>query len=316
VKTKIKVVKTASELKTALQLGVFSSKNPSMPSENIRAKKKLEDLDNNKSKRIIAFAAVAVQSICKLRLPNDDEKLAYKVDQKLSNNENSHYNINLFDNLKALATRLPQQSLQRLALLAPACETLKKEKLRDELGIESRPIISGRSHLRYMKEGNVICPPVRSSALYDDQYVIRAVDYILSETNVQHVSWGTKRIIIGNKEVIFPRLIRRRIIQQILMGYIDLYPHDQRIGNTSFKIVAKSITCHDQKAKSAVDYVSGILLYDNFILMRRICATADASDELLKVWNALEAFLKGPYDDHAGKCCVTESVFCLTSSSS
>jgi hypothetical protein len=50
--------------------------------------------------------------------------------------------------------------------------------------------------------------------------------------------------------------------------------------------------------------------------MRRICATADASDELLKVRNALEAFLKGPYNDHAGKCCVPESVFCLTSSSS
>jgi hypothetical protein len=127
VKTKIKVVKTVSELKIALQLGVFSSKNPNMPSENIRAEKKLEDLDNNQPKRIIAFAAVAVQSICKLLLPNDDEKLAYKVAQKLSNNENSHYNIDLFDNLMALATRLPQQSLQRLALIAPACETFKED---------------------------------------------------------------------------------------------------------------------------------------------------------------------------------------------
>jgi hypothetical protein len=167
-----------------------------------------------------------------------------------------------------------------------------------------------------MKEGNVICPPVRSSARYDDQCVRRAVYYIISEKNVHHISWGTKRIIIGNKEVIFPRLIRRQIIQQILMGYIDLYPHDQRIGNTSFKIVAKSITCHNQKAKNAVDYVSGILIYDNFILIRRICATADASDKLLKVLNALEAFLEGPYNDHAGKYCVTESVLCLTLSSS
>jgi hypothetical protein len=100
-------VKTVSELKTALHLGVFSSKNPNMPSEKIRAEKNLEDLDNSQSKISIAFAAVAVQSICKLLLPNDDEKLAYKVAQKLSNNENSHYNIDLFDNLKALATRLP-----------------------------------------------------------------------------------------------------------------------------------------------------------------------------------------------------------------
>jgi hypothetical protein len=297
--TKIKVVTTASELKSALKHDIVSSKNHNMPSEKIRVEKRLDDIDKYQSKRIIAFAAVAVQSIYKLLLPNDDEKLAEDFFQKLSNNDKSHSKSALFDNLKELEARLPPKSLQRFALLAPACETFKEEKLRHEFGIVKKQIISSQLHFRFMKEGNAILPQVRLVVRYDEQCVRRAVDYIFSDINVQHVSWGTKRIIIVKKEVIFPRLIRLRNVHHLLMGYIDLYPKDQRIGNTSFKLVAKSITCNDQKEKNAVDYLSGILLYGNFMLMHRICANTDAFDELLKVLNALDAFLKGPYDDRA-----------------
>lgn len=64
-----------------------------------------------------------------------------------------------------------------------------------------------------------------------------------------------------------------------------------RIGNTSFKKVVKALTTQDQKARKAIDYVSGRLMYDNFDLIRKILSQSDDADDLKLLANSLEASL-------------------------
>ena len=55
----------------------------------------------------------------------------------------------------------------------------------------------------------------------------------------------------------------------MLADYKMQFPNKESwVGHTSFRSMEKAITQKDMKAKTAVDYVSGTLLYDNleFIL--------------------------------------------------
>ena len=102
----------------------------------------------------------------------------------------------------------------------------------------------------------------------------------------------------------------------MLRDFIEMYPDKKdRVGNTSFKKIAKALTSHDQKARKAVDYVSGNLLYDNFEMLRRIvrCSNSDC-DALLRLVNFLEAFMKKEYEEHVNQCDVTETKFSLSES--
>ena len=68
----------------------------------------------------------------------------------------------------------------------------------------------------------------------------------------------------------------------MLRDYIDYFPlKESRIGNTSFKKIVKVLITQDQKARKAVDYVSGRLMYDNFDLIRRILMRCDDADNLI-----------------------------------
>jgi hypothetical protein len=53
-------------------------------------------------------------------------------------------------------------------------------------------------------------------------------------------------------------------MSHILRSHVESFSGIDRIGFTSFKRIVKVLTNHDQKANTAVGYVSGLLLYDNF----------------------------------------------------
>ena len=75
----------------------------------------------------------------------------------------------------------------------------------------------------------------------------------------------------------FPKLVRKRIVKKIWMDYVQLFPEKpDRLCMESFRKVAKVLTTMDMKAKLAVDYVSGILLYDNFNMLRTIAKTVNS----------------------------------------
>ena len=75
------------------------------------------------------------------------------------------------------------------------------------------------------------------------------------------------------------------------------------------------MTSQYQKAKQAVDYASGILLYDNFDMIRRVVQKIKKTDDLIKLTNALEAFVKRIFEHHVTNCDITKTNFSLEGTS-
>ena len=85
-----------------------------------------------------------------------------------------------------------------------------------------------------------------------------------------------------------------------------------RIGNESFRKLCMAITNHDQKAKQAIDYVAGLLLHDNFDLITKIIRSKEKESEaqqLEKLVNTLDAYLKGRFENHLGTSCFAKPSF-------
>lgn len=106
------------------------------------------------------------------------------------------------------------------------------------------------------------------------------------------------------------------MVKYMLRDFIEYYPFRvDRVGNSLFKKIAKAMTSRDQKAKKAVDYVSGNLLYDNFDLLRRIVITTSGDDDecesLLRTVHSLEGFMKKHYEEHVDYCSVMKTVHSL-----
>ena len=108
------------------------------------------------------------------------------------------------------------------------------------------------------------------------------------------------------------KLVCKKHLELMLQDYIEYYPERvDRIGNSSLKKLAKALSSQDQKAKQAVEYASGVLLYDNFDLIQRVLQTSENADELMKLANSLEAFVKSSFEKHIATCDTTRTKFLL-----
>ena len=88
----------------------------------------------------------------------------------------------------------------------------------------------------------------------------KAVDFIFSESNIQILSWGTKEIMIGNKQLSIPKLCRKKIPMNILRAYHEYVIDKDSIGDSSFLKLVSTLTFNDMRSATSVDYATGILL--------------------------------------------------------
>jgi hypothetical protein len=206
--------------------------------------------------------------------------------------------------------------MQRKVLMDPICATYPMGKTRAEIDVGIKQLNSSHRHFEFMSQGEEFLPALRYSLGFKNKSILHAVNFILDDSNVQLVSWGTNKIISDGHDMDFRRLVVKEVVERLSMMYAEYYPdkHDW-IGSTSFKKIAKATTCTDQKAKTAVDYVSGMFLYNNFDMLRKIATTSNIPDELEKVITALEVFLKGSYDGHVNSCNVTKECCALSDKS-
>src|SRR5687768_3728632 len=87
---------------------------------------------------------------------------------------------------------------------------------------------------------------------YNKNVLLEAINFILNDSNIQQVSWGTKKVILEGMEKDFSWLIKCKNTSVMLTDYISNYPEcNQRIGESSFKKLVKCLTHDNQKAKAA-----------------------------------------------------------------
>jgi len=231
----------------------------------------------------------------KVLYPKDPEALVDAVFSKSSSSDISA----LLKNMTDVCDSLSPRSIQRGVLVAVLYESYSLDSLNEIMSSDGSQKFIGeegattaRKNFVVLKSGKEIQKKTYQSAHYKRDVVWNAVEFILSNNNTQVLSWGTRKININGKDVVLPRLVRKKVIEYMHKDYTVKYPaKEDRIGSISFKRIAQSITSHDSKATTAVDYVASVLLYDNLMYTEKIVATiedADSSRIARKILTSLE----------------------------
>jgi len=267
---------------------------------------KLNDVTQEERSRVVHLAKTAVKQVCKMIWPHDPDALYHAAQSK-------EVDEKLLRSVKLAASALPSRTVQSDVLLAPVAKSLHAQKLHDEFGISKKRAASLRRKYDHMISGSCIEAPNRSIQRYKKEDVERAVRFILSDANVQRISWGTKKVTINGEDIEIPSLIRKKIILYMYRDYTETVPDGQRIGTTSFRKIVEALTAVDQRAKKAVDYVSGMLIHDNFERIHQVVSTSPEAHQLLKSVHALESFIKATLEAHVSTCDVTSADFAFSS---
>ena len=121
------------------------------------------------------------------------------------------------------------------------------------------------------KEGKV--PIKRHTRVRSKPEVVSAlVRWILSDENVQTVSWTKKKAYTDNKKIEdIPCLSRKRSKEAMWRSYCRAFPDaSKRVQHTSFMRVTRALTGKQQRAVQAVDYLKVELVYSNRDRLERL----------------------------------------------
>ena len=108
------------------------------------------------------------------------------------------------------------------------------------------------------------------------------MNFILSEDNVQVLSWGTKEFQIGNQNATLPNICRKIIPTNILRAYNKSIPDKDSVGDSAFLKLVNTLTFNDMRSATAFDYATGIFLYENLHMVQRIIDTINDVDMVKK----------------------------------
>ena len=84
----------------------------------------------------------------------------------------------------------------------------------------------------------------------------------------------------------------------------------------SFQKIAETLITVDQRAKKAVDYISGMLIHNNFEQIHQVVLTYPEAHQLLKSVHALESFIKATLEAHVSIRDVKSADFTFSSAHS
>lgn len=103
--------------------------------------------------------------------------------------------------------KLPPKSHQRRVLLASVDSSYSSKTLKVDFGLGDRTIVASRKRFQCLQDGRVLEPDIRRLASYNKLAVQRAVRFVLNESNMHRISWGTKTVLLDGRTVEFPKLV-------------------------------------------------------------------------------------------------------------
>lgn len=190
--------------------------------------------------------------------------------------------------LRACLSSYPRGELQELSHSLP------------DFKISKDGFAAARRDLESLKEGRQITKALRSLSRFDPTAVEKAVEFILSPTNVSFLSWGTKKAHLDGNRVSLPAITRRRSRIAMFDDYADMTSssaNEHALSRATFFRIASAITASDTKKRSAVDYVVGFLVNDSFDLMKQIAnAVHFPMEEVVADMEAAQSYLKYGFD--------------------
>lgn len=300
------LVRTNGDISIASLKGYFELSSTS--TKNLPSAKQRKDVATYEELgasggRLTKFCNTIVSKLCQLLVPNDPTGLMIALSQSLNPN-NETRNTDLLESMIAAQNALGVRSVQRKVLLAPLCASQSLKMVRSCIpSLGKMELRTGRANYRRILCGKELKPVVRSVARYNTTVVQNVVKFILSPSNIRTLSWGTNTFVVDDQEITLPRFTRTKIKEYIYRDYLEREVEaPNRVSYGAFMKLLASLTSFDERSRKAVDYASGILLYDNLELLGKLVNTIedDCKRSLCqKACRRLELFMKYEFvDEH------------------
>ncbi|XP_040571304.1 uncharacterized protein [Lepeophtheirus salmonis] len=279
-------------------LKISESSINSFPSEEYRhAVYSFDELQGGNL--VISLIVNLLEDMCSVLIPNDSKGLLKAVALYLG--EKGRTDSTLLESATKALVALPEKNTQRRVILSLICNSISFNDAKKTLGLCRSTYDSGKNHFRSITAGKPIVPTLRSVMRYELSQVTRAVEFILAPNNIKPL-WGTRKMVIDDRAVEFPRFIRLKKQEHIYWDYVEKYTDRKyRLSHGSFAKLVKILTSFDHKALEVLDYTSGTLLVDNFALLKEIMSTMQnsfAKEVAFKIFEKMEQFLRHGYANH------------------
>ena len=268
--------------------------------------------DNHRGWSILftSFCA-ACDSLARIMFEADPDLLLDHFARKRLSMIDENKELNKLKNvLKDIAKAAPRASIQGRVVRAAMAKGLSRASL-DNLN-EKDPSFSlvgsslnkGFWDFKALVQGAILKKTSSARERFIKDHVETAVKFILCQENISTLSWGHRTIQLSATESVqLPALVRRKTPKVLYASYCENIPLDQQIGRTSFHEIVKILAPAGDRLLTAVDYVTGVLVNDQFDILQDILERFAKSEDILKTltWYSTLSrnFLKCQYDNHA-----------------
>ena len=259
-----------------------------------------------------SFIWKCTSDIAKVAIPAGATKLLNSViakgsrDLKHDANENTEHENIVSTKLRELYDKATRRSIERRTIGAAIMH------LKPEIGVKMPKDTTKQRNedlLRILDKGSIQKNTVRREKKSKD-VVQSAVEFILSQDNVQILSWGNRSVRLSQTDSVeLPKVIRRKLLSQIWSEYnqiqVSIEDRKSMLKRTTFLELATKITFSDQKSITCVDYVEGNLCNDPTEKLQDIIDlffTGSEKDDLSKWLHISRNFLKVQFDSHVKLC--------------
>lgn len=190
----------------------------------------------------------------------------------------------------------------------------RQQGLGDRVRLNRAQIKSAVDDFEMLMRGEALLQEPRSIRRISEYAVQEALKFFLSEENICVLSWGQRKVHLSKEPeetIILPCLTRKKIKARIYEDYLlycenhdpPLVGKDTLSRSTCLEILSL-VTSTEKRSLSAVNYLLGELIYDNFIQVKRIIENYTPQlqkKELGKLMIFVSNFLKNQYPKHVTK---------------
>ena len=155
---------------------------------------------------------------------------------------------------------------------------------------------SARRDFTTLKQGEVLVKPKKSFSNINEDTLENAVKFILSESNVVAISYGTKLVKLSKTEIIqLPSLTRKKTRLEIFNDFANFYNDENVISRATMFKLMNHLTSNDEGILTAIDYVTAMLINEPCEMLQEvidwsICATKQS--EMTRLIYSSRHFLK------------------------
>ena len=174
-----------------------------------------------------------------------------------------------------------------------------------------QPVRQARKDAIELKNGNRLNIKQITRKYKDISIIQKCVDFIMSESNVSSVAWGSKRVLLQSiGEITLPKLTRKKPIFKMYEIYRDSTEQDtDKLKSTSFYSICNVLTSNDESMLKSIDYVSGLLCNETCETLQDIIDQLIPNEEredCTKLVMVAKNFMKNQFKDQLLKtdeCC-------------